>query len=512
MSRQAQVGAFALLALLLLFGVFYVITDFGTRHTGYRIGVHFQSAAGLHSGAIVYFSGVTVGTVDAIQLLPDNTVDVILAVDRDVDIPKASRFLIQAPLTGDPNLIIVPPRPIAGVVPEPLTRNVLPLPEQPQGTNTATIADLLEQGQGEIIKLDAMLSDLAKREPRLLDTMQDTLANADRLTRTAQSAISSMSSELQSSLAEASHNIVALTATLNDSAQMNKGHINAILANFDASSAALNASMGALKQMATNPDLKANVLSTTKSIADTTANIAGITRDLRNVTDDPQTQAQIKNTMANLDATMQRANSLLGGFGGTSSVYGVDTGATPFPMGTSGPVSPTSTYPPPPYAQPTANPLQIRSRLSAVAKQLISIQVRMSELNAQSVCCPNSLFTADKGPESDINAVVLPNAGTSLMFGANNIGHGTTANAALIQSLSQNVRFGGGVLYSQFGVLGQYNAKLFDLQAELFNPQRPQFDYTGGINLTPTLQLFAGERAANHEERRFTYGLQYKLP
>ena len=64
MSRQAQVGAFALLALLLLFAVFYVITDFGTRHTGYRAGIHFVSAAGLHSGALVYFSGVTVGTVE----------------------------------------------------------------------------------------------------------------------------------------------------------------------------------------------------------------------------------------------------------------------------------------------------------------------------------------------------------------------------------------------------------------------------------------------------------------
>ncbi len=100
MTRQAQVGAFAIVALLLLFGIFYVITDFGTRHTGYRVGVHFQSAAGVTPGALVYFSGVNVGSVDSIELLPDNTVDVILAINRDIDIPAASRFLIQAPLTG----------------------------------------------------------------------------------------------------------------------------------------------------------------------------------------------------------------------------------------------------------------------------------------------------------------------------------------------------------------------------------------------------------------------------
>jgi phospholipid/cholesterol/gamma-HCH transport system substrate-binding protein len=523
MSRQAQVGAFALLALLLLFGVFYVITDFGTRHTGYRVGIHFQSAAGLHSGAVVYFSGVTVGTVDSITLLPDNTVDVILAINRDVDIPRTSRFLIQAPLTGDPNLIIVPPPPGRGPIVA-LERQVLPIDQQAVGTNTATIADLLEQGQGEIVKLDAMLSSLEKREPLLLDTLQQTLTNANTLTRTAQTAITSISADLQSSLAQASRNIVALTGTLNDSAQLNKAHINAILANFDATSHALNASMGALQSMATDPSLKSNLVATTKSIADTTANIASITRDLRSVTDDPQTQAQLRNTMANLDATMQRANSLLGGLGGTSSVYGVDANATPYPaaapqasgqpplpVATYPPLS-SATYPPAPFAQPTANPELLKRRLTDVARQLIAIQVRMSELSPQTVCCLNPLLTSDNGPETDINAFVLPKASLGLMVGANNIGHGTTANAALLQEVNQNIRVGGGVLYSQAGVIGQYNAKLFNFQAELFNPQRPQLDYWGAFTVAHGLQIFAGERAANHQEHRFTYGVQAQIP
>src|SRR5205807_7389399 len=102
LTRQAQLGAFAIVALLLLFGIFFVITDYGTRHSGYRIGVHFASAAGLPSGAQVFFSGVSIGTVDQVQLLPDNAVDVILAIQPDVNIPKDSKFLIQSPLTGTP--------------------------------------------------------------------------------------------------------------------------------------------------------------------------------------------------------------------------------------------------------------------------------------------------------------------------------------------------------------------------------------------------------------------------
>jgi phospholipid/cholesterol/gamma-HCH transport system substrate-binding protein len=532
MSRQAQVGAFALLALLLLFGVFYVITDFGTRHTGYRVGIHFVSAAGLHSGALVYFSGVTVGSVDTITLLPDNTVDVILAVNRDVDIPQASRFLIQAPLTGDPNLIIVPPRPVPGAPPLPmLAREVLPIEQQPQGTNTATIADLLEQGQGEVVKLDAMLSQLEKREPKLLDTLQSTLTNANELTLSMKNSIGSLASQLQTSLAQASANLVALTGTLNDTTQLNSKKISDIVDNFDQTSKALNQSMASLESIATDKDLRGNVLATTKNIADTTANIAGITHDLRNVTSDPQTQAQLKNTIANLDATMQRANSLLAQFGGTSSVYGVDANATPYPAqsapvpaSTSGPLAAGASTPLPSLSQidasspaptrttPTAQSLHLQHRLADIASNLISIQLRMSELSTQTVCCPNPLYNADRGPQSDLNAVILPNNGTSLLVGANDIGYNTTANVALIEKLSPTLRIGGGVLYSQLGFLGAYNDGVFGFDTKIYNPQRPDIDVYGNFHIAKNWELFVGERALNHAERRFTYGFQTKIP
>lgn len=544
MTKQAQVGAFAILALLLLFGVFYVITDFGTRHTGYRIGVHFESAAGLHSGALVYFSGVTVGTVDSITLLPDNTVDVILAINRDVDIPAASRFLIQAPLTGDPNLLIVPPVPkprpsgVTGPTPAPpavalLERQVLPIDQQPQGTNTATVADLLEQGQGEIKRLDVMMSGLEKSEPKLLATLQQALTNANDLTLTMKSSITTMTAQLQTSLSQASANIVSLTGTLNDTAKLNSGRINDMLVQFDDTSRALNVSMSQLEALATNKQLKGNLLATVQNIRDTTQNISDVTRDLQNVTGDPQTQAQLKNTVANLDATMQRANSLLGELGGTSNVYGVDQGATPYPVptGTTYPLTtgPVTTGPGTvPYATPTppsagATPYPMRggatpserklkSQLTHIAKNLLAIQFRMSALNPQTVCCPNPLFTSNQGPESDLNLIVLPRSKTSLMVGANNIGHGTTANAALLESLSPNFRVGAGVLYSQVGLLGQYNAGIFGLETRVINPQWPQVDLYGNINITKGLQLFVGERALNQPARRFTYGFQTQFP
>ncbi|MGA9944929.1 MAG: MlaD family protein, partial [Candidatus Cybelea sp.] len=336
MTRQAQVGAFAIVALLMLFGIFYVITDFGTRHTGYRVGVHFQSAAGLTPGALVFFSGVNVGSVDSIELLADNTVDVILAINRDIDVPLASRFLIQAPLTGSPSVVIFPPR---GKPPLPLLpRQVLPIADQPRGSNGASIADLLLEGQGSLRRFDSLMGMIEQRTPKLINTLQTTLNNANDLTVSTKVALQRLSGELlalganlQGSLGEASANVVQLSATLNNSATVDSKKVGALLDQFQSTATSLNRSMTALQDLATDPRLKANIVATTQNIAETTATLAALTRDLRTVTGDPQTQAQVRNTVANLDAVMQKANSLLGELGAKSSVYGVDAGATPAP-------------------------------------------------------------------------------------------------------------------------------------------------------------------------------------
>ncbi|MBV8490852.1 MAG: MCE family protein, partial [Candidatus Eremiobacteraeota bacterium] len=295
MTRQAQVGAFTLLALLALFGIFYFITNLNVRSTGYRVGVHFQSAAGLTPAALVYFSGVNVGSVDSINLLPDNTVEVVLAVNRDLDIPSESKFIIQAPLTGSPNVLIVPPAPRPGLAL--LPKQVLPIEQQPQGANTATIADLLQQGQGEIKRFDVIMAEMQARTPKLLDSLQTTLNNANELTLTAKESMqqlaaqmSSIGNNLQASLTTASANIDDLTSTLNASAKSDSVKVTTLLDKLNSTSIALNNSMNALEGFATDPKLKQNLLQTTQSIADATATMALLAKDLRTVTGDPQTQ------------------------------------------------------------------------------------------------------------------------------------------------------------------------------------------------------------------------------
>ncbi len=523
MTRQAQVGAFTIVALLLLFGVFYVITDFGTRHTGYQIGVHFRSAAGLTPGALVYFSGVDAGSVEDIRLLPDNTVEVILAVKNDYDIPVDSNFLIQAPLTGSPNVIIVPPtheRPPYALLP----RQVLPIDQQPNGTNTATIADLLQQGQGEVKRFDVVMSQIEARTPKLLDTLQTTLNNANDLTLTTKSSLSQLSAELlalgsslQSNLSVAGTNVVQLTGTLNSAATVNSKKLGNLLDQLEATSVALNKSMSALQDLATDPQFKSNVLTTTQSIADATQTLAQMTKDLRTITGNPQTQAQMRDTIANLDATMQKANSLLGELGGTSSVYGVDAGATPPPPAVPGaspyPMPPQTHGAPPPH---TASTSQERAKLQgAVGKilhNLVAVQLRLSGLSVQQNPGLNPVMTKSQGPLGDINLVVLPHSSTSFMVGANSIGNNTTWNAVLLKGSDSGFRIGGGVLYSQIGMLAQLNAlKGFGLETRIYDLTYPMIDLYGNIHLGSNAEVFFGQRDMTHASRRNTFGLQYQF-
>jgi ABC-type transporter Mla subunit MlaD len=520
MTKQAQVGAFTIVALLLLFGIFYLVTDFGTRHTGYRVGVRFESASGLMPGAQVYFSGVDAGAVESVQLLPDNTVDVILAVNHDINIPVASRFLIQAPLTGSPAVVIVPPRekpPIAL-----LPREVLPVDEQPRGANATSIGDLLEEGQGEIRRLDSLMALLEKRTPRLLDTLQSTLDNANELTITTKSSMRQLSSELlafganlQSSLITASTNVEQLSATLNSAATTDSKKVGFLLDQFSSTAVSLNRSMGALENLATDPRLKANILATTQSIADTTATIAALTKDLRTVTGNPQTQAQVRSTVANLDAVMQRANSLLGQLGGTSSVYGVDAGATPAPA-----VLPSvSQYP---EALPTEGTTQgtgispaararLQSQLNKLASNLIAIQVRLSGLSPQHNPGLNPVLTSSQGPLGDLNLVLLPHGNTSVVVGANAIGNNTTWNA-LLEANKGDFHVAGGVLYSQMGLLGQYQPMHgFGLETRIYDLTYPMIDVYGNFKIAPGAQLFFGQRDITHASRRNTFGLQYQF-
>jgi hypothetical protein len=352
-----------------------------------------------------------------------------------------------------------------------------------------------------------MLATLEEREPHLLNTLQTALENVNTISTELKGTVADISGTMETTMHSAGSNIVSMTSTLNNTLDRNQYKIDSMLSSLDATAVALNRSMDALQGLATDPRLKGNLIQTTSNIRDLTGNIAGLTGDLRSLTGNPQTQAQMRDTVAHLDATMQKANSLLGTLGGTSHVYGVDAGATPYPV----PQGTSATLPPGTETPPPAGSARLKGGLSRMISNLVQVQARVSYLNAQSVAGPTSLLTNDRGPQADLNAVILPRGSFSAMLGANDIGGKTTYNFMGFKNFNPAMRIGGGVLYSQIGILGSYNPGIIGGEARIYNLRRPTFDLYGNVNLAQWAKFFLGERDATRSDRRTVMGLQLQF-
>ncbi|TAM74343.1 MCE family protein [bacterium] len=510
-SNQARVGLFTLAGLLALIFVFYVISDLGSRR-GYQIGVHFSNVVGLKQGGYVMQQGVIIGTVADVTLLPDYTVEVVLNIRRSVDIPSNAEFLIQSPITGDPYLTIkLPKRAEGGPVPSPMEHTVLPLAQQPQGKIPVTIADLLATGQNEATRVDAMLADIERREPEIMTSLQESARNVDTLTRQTTATVGSlsarsdqMSAQLQQSLSIISDNLVALSGSLRQTVDAKSGQVSKIVDNLETISKSLAKTADNVQQLAGDPAIHQNVVDTTTQLKNTAASIADIAADLHHLTGNPQTQAQLHDTVANIDAASQRVNSILERFGGHSSVYGVDAGATPAPTGSGSP--PALSNPP----QPSQGATHGRPMAPAGGvTDLFAVQLRISELaKSERTTFSTPLLSRDRGPQSDFDVWIRPHAATSAELGANDIGGYATVNAAIFKRLSPTLRLGGGVLYSRLGVAGSVDARALGLDALLYDLRHPTLDVYGRLRVTKGISGFAGERDLMNQDRRPVFGLE----
>ncbi len=536
------------MGLVAVFAVFYVLSDFGTRSRGYKIGIHFRAASGLREAAIVYLSGVPIGAVDSISLLKDYSTEVVAAIRPGFEIPVGSRFLIQAPITGEPTILIEPPKTVDAST-QTLPHEVLPIAQQPAGYDPVSFADLIEQGQGEIRRVDDLLAQLQHAEPGLLSELKDTLANADHLTTSADHSLSdvtgrvdSMAESLQTSLGAASANVVDLTGTLDSVVRRDSGQVDALLAQVSGTAKTFGETVDSLHGIVSDPRVKTNLINTTRDFALTAHTFALLTDDLRKVTNNAQTQNQLRDTIAQIDATSQKVDSLVGQLGGTSKVYGVDAGATAAPapaalppgqVPTSQPILPQSpqsnagtsqamqpavtTVTPAPGGTAAPNGLAaLRARLKRFTSDLAQLQVRASELSPERPGSANRnvspLLTADRGPESDVNLFLLPHARSGLELGVNDIGSSGTSTAnALILNRANGFTYGGGIEYSRLGVTATVGQHAFSLETRAYDLRHPTLDEYINFLLAPKLQLFGGERDISHTSRRTTFGLQFEL-
>jgi len=94
-------------------------------------------------------------------------------------------------------------------------------------------------------------------------------------------------------------------------------------------------------------------------------------------------------------------------------------------------------------------------------KNLVALEVRVSALDAQRANTNASpLLTKDRGPQTDVNLIALPQGPTYLFTGANDMGARTTWNFTAMRQLTPSFKVGGGGLYSRLGARAVYSPQL----------------------------------------------------
>src|SRR6266851_2287793 len=111
MTTTAKIGAFFLVVLVALGILILKIEDIplGKKRHVHKFEVTFKDVAGLDDKSAVRIAGVRVGKVDGIQLLPDGTAIVKVALEKDVELRDGSSGQIRSlGLLGDKYIELSP--------------------------------------------------------------------------------------------------------------------------------------------------------------------------------------------------------------------------------------------------------------------------------------------------------------------------------------------------------------------------------------------------------------------
>jgi phospholipid/cholesterol/gamma-HCH transport system substrate-binding protein len=489
MNAQARVGVFTLLALAGIFLAYYFVTNFSLQHNGYRIGVRFHDVGGLQVGSSVLLSGVVIGEVESVSLLPDENVEVICSIAPDNVVYRHSRFSVAVNLTGSTTLAIDLPR--HRYQTDILPKYVLPEDQQPWGTLPPTIADLVSAGQ-EQLKLfsktmtvvNAALPSLARRFNSVAEHTDLLVLHTDATLETLSAELTKTVDALNETITVTSKNLEAVTGNVNGLVADNRSRLNELIKNLAGAADGLNKTMAGMSSIAQDPLLHASLLGAAQNMQAATEKLKAITTDVESITGDPATQSELRGAIHNLDAATARANQILGVQSTTASAGSTsNANASPEPQSSGTPQ--------------TNAPSTSHSRL--FQGSLVTAHIR------------ETWNSHGGGPDSDLNVDLLPAARTHVTFGANDLGYSTSYNVLLDKSYAPDFQVAGGVLYSKLGLAALFRpfSGPVGVDARLYDPKHPTLDLYGDLRLTERLRLFYGERSIwGPTQKTPAFGLQ----
>lgn len=106
-SNEAKVTVTVLAAIFIVFLGFRIMNDVPIFRQSQKAITHFDRVDGLATGAYIYVNGVKVGSVQKIDLIAQDSVEVVMNFDLGIDIPKNSvAYLTSSGLLDDKVIVV----------------------------------------------------------------------------------------------------------------------------------------------------------------------------------------------------------------------------------------------------------------------------------------------------------------------------------------------------------------------------------------------------------------------
>lgn len=347
LNPAARVGMLVVVALILLGLVVAQIGNWGPGE-GVTYYVLFEDVAGLQTRAPVHLAGVRIGYVSELQLSEENRVKAAIQVTRPEVVLFGSEYYtytITGNLLGDKWMEIQP-----GPVPEGVKQ--LPVGEQVLGTSPVTLDDLAREGN-EVLKQFqesvAALNDLIG-DDKFQSDIKLTMTNfkeisgnlkgasqdARTLVRGLNGRVETLASSLDRVVTHVDETVLAFqgdaraigsnlrdaTGAVNQVVSRNTGNIDTIVLNLRQMSSSLKRTASALESLATDEELRGDVLAAVTNIRKTTEEVQAIAGDIRSITGDPKVQEDLRATVANAKEASESAKRVV------AKVEGIVGGAT----------------------------------------------------------------------------------------------------------------------------------------------------------------------------------------
>lgn len=347
LNPAARVGMLVVVALILLGLVMAQLGNMGPGE-GVTYYVLFEDVAGLQTRAPVHLAGVRIGYVSELQLSEENRVKAAIQVTRPDVVLFGSEYYtytITGNLLGDKWMEIQP-----GPVPEGVKQ--LPENEQVLGTSPVTLDDLAREGN-EVLKQFqesvAALNDLIGDDKFQADikltmtnfkeissNLKGASADARTLVRGLNGRVETLATSLDRVVTHVDETVLAFqgdaraiganlrsaTGTVNDVVARNSGNIDTIVLNLRQMSSSLQRTAAALESLATDEELRDDVMAAVGNIRKTTEEVQAIAGDIRSITSDPKIQEDLRATVANAkeasEAAKRVANKVEGVVGGVT--------------------------------------------------------------------------------------------------------------------------------------------------------------------------------------------------